>query len=198
MMKKLIFNAALLGAVILALCGCSSVASVPSDWHNLMTGNGLADWEQTGSGNWRFENGMLVGEKGKAGFLVTRRVYSDFMIRAEIWVSDDANSGIFIRAEDSKNLTGKNAYEVNIFDQRPDPTYRTGAIVYVAKPLKFVNAGGHWNLLEISAIGDSFTVTLNGVRTVEGARDSSHHSGVIGLQSDGGLIKFRKVEIKEM
>lgn len=30
-------------------------------------------------------------------------------------------------------ITAMNAYEVNIFDTRPDPTYRTGAIVNVSK-----------------------------------------------------------------
>jgi hypothetical protein len=38
----------------------------------------------------------------------------------------------------SKTISATNAYEVNIFDKRPDPSYRTGAIVNVAKPLAMV------------------------------------------------------------
>ena len=41
---------------------------------------------------------------------------------------------MFIRCEDPKTINAMNAYEVNIFDKRPDQAYRTGAIVDVAKP----------------------------------------------------------------
>jgi len=33
----------------------------------------------------------------KNSYLVSKQDYRDFQIRAEFWVSDDANSGIFIR-----------------------------------------------------------------------------------------------------
>ena len=64
-----------------------------------------------------------------------------------------------LRCSDPKTITAANAYEVNIFDQRPDPAYRTGAIVNVAKPLAMVNAGGKWNTLEITAKGTKMTVS---------------------------------------
>jgi hypothetical protein len=41
-------------------------------------------------------------------------------------------------------------------------------------------------------------VTLNGVRTVDGAEDSKHASGRVALQGFAGTIKFRKVEIKPL
>ena len=79
--------------------------------------------------------------------------YTDFQITADFWVTDDANSGVFIRCEDPKTINAMNAYEVNIFDKRPDQTYRTGAIVDVAKPLSVVNTGGKWNTIDITARG---------------------------------------------
>ena len=53
------------------------------------------------------------------------------------------------------------------------------------------------------AKGPTFTVTLNGVKTVDGASDSKHPSGRIALQyglgfENKGIIKFRKVEIKPL
>ena len=55
------------------------------------------------------------------------------MLRVEFWSSDDANSGIFLRCQNPAVINDENCYEANIFDQRPDPTYGTGAIVKVAK-----------------------------------------------------------------
>ena len=181
-----------------ALTGCNSMGNSGGGWTSLIKGNSTAGWSQIGAGNWRAEDGMLVGDKGKAGFLVSDRTYKDFTIRAEFWVSDDANSGIFIRGEDQKSMTGKNAYEVNIFDRRPDPTYGTGAIVNTAKAEVVLKAGGKWNTYEITAKGDTFLVTLNGVVTVNNVRNGDHSAGYIGLQSDGGTVKFRKIEIKEL
>ena len=55
-------------------------------------------------------------------FLISKDKYKDLQIYAEFWVSNDANSGIFIRCEDPKKPGAKTCYECNIFDTRPDPT----------------------------------------------------------------------------
>ena len=73
-----------------------------------------------------------TGEKGKSSFIVTKTPYRDFMLRVEFWVSDDANSGIYMRCTDLANITDKTCYEANIFDQRSDPKYGTGAIVHLS------------------------------------------------------------------
>jgi hypothetical protein len=38
---------------------------------------------------------VVQADKGSGGFLVSKNNYSDFAFRAEFWVSEDANSGIF-------------------------------------------------------------------------------------------------------
>ena len=86
-------------------------------------------------------------------------------------------------------------YEVNLFDQRPDPKYRTGAIVDVAEPAIAVNAGGHWTTVEILANGPHLAVALNGTKTVDVMHDL-RTSGVIALQSTTGIVKFRSVRIR--
>ena len=60
----------------------------------------------------------------------------------------------------------------------------------------FLKAANQWNTYDITAKGPMFTVVLNGTRTVDGAADSKHPSGYIGLQYGGGVVKFRKVEIR--
>jgi hypothetical protein len=101
-----------------------------------------------------------------------------------------------LRCQDPKKVGSDNAYEVNIFDQRPDPTYGTGAIVDVVKVAQpGPQAANRWNTYEISARGDRMVVVLNGQQTADG-RDIRWRSGPIALQSAAGTIRFRKVQIR--
>jgi hypothetical protein len=162
----------------------------------LLDGTSMRGWNVVGTANWQVTEGAVQASSG-AGFLVTPMSYGDFQLITELWVDDDANSGVFIRCSDPMMITADNAYEVNIFDKRPDPAYRTGAIVNVAKPSAMINAGGKWNTLEISAQGRRLTVTLNGTRTVD-VQDDKHARGAIALQYGAGVVKFRSVRIRAL
>jgi Domain of Unknown Function (DUF1080) len=172
-----------------------------SGWTTLFDGKTLGDWVQSGQANWRVEDGAIVAdkllqEKGTA-HLVTKNKYKDFQIYAEFWASDDANSGIFIRCEDPKNIGAKTCYEVNIFDQRKDPTYGTGSIVYFAEVNPMPKAGGKWNTFEITAKGRHITIMMNGQKTAE-LHNGMFEDGVFTLQYGTGVIKFRKVAVKPL
>ena len=78
--------------------------------------------------------------------------YKDFQIYAEFWASDDADGGIFIRSWIPRS-GARTCYEVNIYDQRKDPTYGTGSIVYFTEVNPMPKAGGKWNTFEITAKG---------------------------------------------
>src|SRR4029453_4789703 len=91
---------------------------------------------RVGGGNWRVEDGAIVADKRTseaAAHLVTKTKYKDFQVYVEFWASDDANSGIFLRCQDPTTITERSCYEMNIFDQRTDPTYGTGGIVHFAE-----------------------------------------------------------------
>ena len=165
-------------------------------WITLFDGKNLDNFNPIGDANWKIVDGIVQADKGN-GFLVSKESYGDFQIKAEFWVDDDANSGIFIRCSDPQKVTATNSYEVNIFDKRPDPSYGTGAIVNVAKVDPMPKAGGKWNTYEITAKGDQLVVTLNGQKTVD-VKDSKHARGPLALQYGAGVVKFRKVEIKPL
>ncbi len=162
----------------------------------LFDGKSLAAFDRVGDANWEVVDGVVQANKG-TGFLVTKASYTDFTIRLEFWVDDDANSGVFIRCENPKQITATNAYEVNIYDKRPDQSYRTGGIVDVAKPASVINTGGKWNTYEITAQGARMIVTLNGSRTVD-VQHTAHPRGPIALQYGAGIVKFRNVQIRPM
>jgi hypothetical protein len=170
-------------------------------WIQLFDGKNLGDWDRIGQANWRVEDGAIVAdklmmEKGTA-HLVTKNKYKDFQIYAEFWASDDANSGIFIRCSDPKTIGARTCYEVNIFDQRKDPTYGTGAIVFFAEVSPMPKAGGKWNTYEITAKGRQITVVLNGKKTAD-LHNGLFTEGPFTLQYGAGVIKFRKVAVKPL
>ena len=99
-----------------------------------------------------------------------------------------------MRCADIKNLTDKTCYEANVFDQRPEPIYGTGAIVHLAPVSPMPKAGGKWNTYDVTVKGTRLVVTLNGVVTAD-IRDNKLTSGPIALQYAAGVVKFRKVQI---
>ena len=165
-------------------------------WDVLLDGTSLKGWNVVGDANWAVVDKVVQADKG-SGFLVTPASYRDFQITLEFWVSDDANSGVFLRCSDPKTINQMNAYEVNIFDKRPDQSYRTGGIVDVAKPASVIQTGGKWNNYDITARGSQLTVVLNGAKVVD-VKDTKHAEGPIGLQYGAGTVKFRNVRIRSL
>jgi len=204
-MKRLSVITAGLLVVAFGVFGCSYMPWSDSGWTTLIDGSsGLGNFNPIGDANWRAENGAIVADKGKGGYLVSKNSYKDFQIRAEFWADTTTNSGVFIRCTDPNKVTATNAYEVNVYDLRPEPEYGTGAIVNVAKVAPMPKAGGKWNTYEITAKGSQLTVVLNGVQTVS-VQDSKYPQGPFALQfgngpkdAPGGVIKWRKVQIKSL
>jgi hypothetical protein len=197
--RALAFVAGLLAAALIGSAPPAAAQSGPG-WVTLLDGKNMGDWDRTNETNWRLEDGAVVADKKPAkgtAHLVTKQKYKDFQIYAEFWASDDANSGIFIRCQDPKNPGAKSCYEVNIFDQRKDPTYGTGAIVYFAEVNPMPKAGGRWNTYEITAKGRTITIVLNGKKTVE-LHNGMFEEGPFTLQYGSGVVKFRKVAVKPL
>ena len=203
-MKRLSFVALGLSAIV-GLAGCALIPGSGGGWVTLIDGNaGLDNFNRIGEANWRAEGGAIVADKGAAGYLVTKKSYRDFELRAEFWAEPTTNSGIFIRSANPAKIEAATSYEVNIFDQRPDPTYGTGAIVDVARVVPMPKAGGRWNLYEVTAKGPQLIVVLNGVQTVN-VQHSKFAEGPFALQyapgannAPGGAIKWRKLQIREL
>jgi hypothetical protein len=177
----------------------SPQASGQAAWTPLFNGKNFNGWDKVGQSNWRIEDGAMVADKNAApkgaGFVVSKNSYGDFQLRVEFWASDDANSGVYMRCSDRNNITDKTCYEANIFDQRPDPSFGTGAIVHIAKVSQAHKAGGKWSTYEINLKGPQLTVVLNGIKTVD-VKHSQFKSGPLALQHGKGVIKFRKVDIR--
>ena len=183
-----------LGIVIASASLPSSVPGQDSGWTTLFDGTSLDGWRTLGDANWALGDGAVSADSG-GGFLVTEESYGDFELTLEFWVDEPANSGVFIRCADPQSIRDTNCYEVNIFDTRPDQTYRTGGIMHLAAPNTVINTGGQWNSYEIRAQGSRLMVTLNGTQTVD-VTDDQFSEGPIALQYGAGTVRFRNVQIR--
>jgi hypothetical protein len=195
MLRRSAILAGLVAGSTLLAAALPSSAQMSEQWTTLFDGSNLDNFHIVGDANWRIVDGAAQADMG-GGHLVTNESYTDFVLRAEFWVDEPANSGIFIRCDDPAMPGAASCYEVNIFDTRPDPSYGTGAIVNFATIDNMPIAANRWNTYEIIAQGDHLVIILNGRRTVD-IRDSTHPSGPITLQYGTGVVKFRMVEIRE-
>ena len=187
------------------LSACAPMPGASGGWTTLINGaDGLDNFTRLGDANWRAADGAIVADKGATSYLISKNSYKDFQIRAEFWADHTTNSGIFMRMSDRATISARNSYEVNIFDQRPDPTYGTGAIVDFAAVGPMPKAGGKWNTFDITAKGAQLIVLFNGVQTVN-VTNAAFAQGPFSLQFangannvPGGAIKWRKLQIREL
>jgi hypothetical protein len=178
----------------------SLIQAADNDWVTLIDGTqGMENFNIVGDANWSAEHNAIQATQGSgASWLVSKNSYSDFSLRVEFWASTDSNSGIYMRCGDATQITDRTCYEANVFDQRGDPSFGTGAIVHIApvdEPRP--TAGNSWNVFVITLDGDHLVVELNGKRTVD-VHDDLLSSGPIALQWGRGALRFRKVVIKEL
>lgn len=193
-MKSLLKKA---GLSILGGMFSLGVYAADSQWITLIDGaTGMENFNIVGEANWSATNGALQATQSSGtSFLVTKESYSDFVLQIEFWVSDDANSGIYMRCQDVSGITDRNCYEANIYDERGDLSFGTGGIVHVgpvAEP--FPKAGGQWNTYEITLNGSDLQVTLNGQETVH-VMDEQFAAGPIALQWAKGTVRFRSMRL---
>jgi len=71
-----------MGLLVIALTvfGCAQMSTLmDTGWVTLIDGDkGLENWDRVGDANWRAEDGAIVADKGKGGFLVSKNPYKDF------------------------------------------------------------------------------------------------------------------------
>ena len=183
-------------SVVLVLTALPVSARAQAGWTTLFDGTSLDGWRQLGDANWQLGDGAVSATSG-SGFLVSEQSYGDFELTLDFWVDEPANSGVFLRCADPQNVTDTSCYEVNIYDTRPDQTYRTGGIVHIAAPSSVINTGGQWNSYRITFRGPRLVVVLNGTQTVD-TTDEQFSRGPIALQYGAGQVGFRNVRIRPL
>ena len=208
--------------MILALLGSDDRGNRPhaEPGQALFDGKSLDGWERFGGQNegvWKIEDGCIVVDGERGGWIGTERDYSDFALRLQFRIaSPGSNSGVYLRAPADTSHISRTGMEIQILDDdHPryatiQPWQRTGSIYHVAaaEPGHLMPTG-EWNTLEIRAEGPHVMIVLNGKTIVDDQIDQhpdldeehpglKRPSGRIGLQCHNGRVEFRDIRVEEL
>lgn len=174
-----------------------SAAEISQGWISLFDGETTFGWTPRDSARWVAANGVLTPAIGSGvGVLSTTTEFANYQLKADVWIDEVANSGIFLRCPTTGSITGDNSYEVNVFDRHP--SWPSGSIYGVGRASGRPTTVGRWNSYDIIANGRDLIVSVNG-QTVLNVRDGSHARGTVGLQYNGlGEVAFRNVKLRPL
>jgi hypothetical protein len=184
------------------------LAAGGSEFVPLFDGRTLQGWSHRGGGEFRVEDGLIVGEntQGRSGWLYTGQEYGDFFLELEVKI-ENGNSGVQIRSQfdQGNRMVG---YQIEV-----DPSARawSGGFYDEGRRGWLQNLQGNeaarqafkrheWNHYRIEAIGDSIKSWVNGVPAADYI-DSMDLKGVIALQVHSGSnmkVSFRNLRIKDL
>ena len=152
-------------------------------------------WIEMGDATWSLDQEKLVGTvSAGSGFVMTSDRYTDFILELEFFPDRTVNSGIFIRCEEQA-ISATKCYELNIWDQHPEQTARTGAVVLRSPPLKLVHTIDRWNRYRIVCRQNNISAWINDQQVAD-LTDNSLTNGFIGLQAaESGSIRFRNIRL---
>ena len=203
-------TALLLGAV------CAFTADGPAKPNEegfipLFNGKDLTGWEGDPE-LWIVEDGMLIGRSpgiGHNDFLATTKTYTDFILRFQIHlIAGKGNSGVQLRSKrvpDSHEVSGYQADVGEIWWGTLYDESRRRRPLVKPKPevVKKAVKSTEWNDYEVKAVGDTITLSINGVTTVEYTETDPKipRTGIIAPQIHGGPpmeVRFRNIRIKEI
>jgi formylglycine-generating enzyme required for sulfatase activity/serine/threonine protein kinase len=176
----------------------------------LFNGKDLTGWKTHPSqpGNWRVENGILIGSGSSLSHLYTERDdLGDFHLRVKARINNHGSGGVCFRTqyEDPSKTQGfPHGFGAQISSARSP---HTGSLWMI--PGGFFRGGisdptvpaGQWFTLEVIATGDHIVVMVDGKITSEVDDDQRLFSrGHIALeQADPeAKVEFSAIEIKEL
>lgn len=212
-----------LGLLALALASCRT-GPREREALELFDGKTLSGWDYVLADStvkmdqvWSVQDGILTCQGSPIGFLYKGPDATNFRLVVEYrWRPGETpgNSGIFSRingamkpipqavevqlkhgsAGDVMGLQGRKvvAGQPRFFEVKAHP--QAGDIAGVKKLEDAEKSAGEWNHVEIVAQGPRYSVSMNG-KLINEAEGVEVVPGPIGLQSEGGIIQFRKVTL---
>lgn len=186
---------------------------------SLFDGKTLDGWQQrNGTATYQVEDGVVLGKTNEGSpnsFLCTKKDYGDFVLRFEVKVDDQLNSGVQIRSVSKPEFKDGRVHgpQVEI------ATNGSAGFIYgegldtgwlsedLSNPeAKAAFKKGQWNRFRVRAKGKSIKTSVNGVPVADLLDEKSGmRSGFIGLQVHGIKrdtgpyeVRWRNIRIKQL
>jgi hypothetical protein len=174
----------------------------------------LSRWtvENTTSDNFTMIGGVLEVREPE-GWLKSTERYGDFELVVEFrFMTDDADSGVFVRALGEREFVRgwpNQSYQVqlrNPIGESPYPAvgglsrhgmahgetrYDEASAKQVSRPT------GQWQTLRVRVEGDTLLVGLNDV-VITRAAGLGNETGFIGIQGETGTLEFRSIKLRAL
>lgn len=164
-------------------------------WIALFDGQTLFGWHAASDADWRVEEGAIVVSSGEKGLLHTNVQFGDYVLRLDFLSEPGANSGIFLHTPPVPEDPAVDCYELNIADA--DNPFPTGSLVGRAKAEGDFDSQ-QWQTYEVTVVGDTITVQLDGQQVLEYTDPDPLLRGRIGLQYNQGRVAFRNIHLKPL
>ena len=166
---------------------------------------------------WSVQDGLLVCKGEPLGYLYTTTEYTSYELVVEWrWApgTEPGNSGVLMRINGEPRAIPR-SYEAQLQSGNAGDVYGFWGMKLSGDPSRKREAAGHemlgdmvgfkkieanenppgeWNRYEIRLAGPDIVIRVND-KTLNEATGAEVLAGPIGLQSEGGEIHFRKVEL---
>jgi hypothetical protein len=197
----------LLAALTLAVPGSSGTAEEKKDdekgWVQLFNGKDLTGWKvyPKGTGEWKVEDGILIGSGPASHLFSERDDYENFRYRVVASINDGGNSGQYFRTKFGPGFP--KGYEAQINSTHRDPV-KTGSLYGFGKEATVTDIlvkPDTWFTQEVIADGNHIIIKVNGKTTVDFVdKKNTYTKGHFALQQHdpGTVVRFKKVEMKEL
>lgn len=183
----------------------------------LFDGKTLNGWAGA-TENYEVTNGVIRCKPEKGGVLHTKDEYGDFVVRLEYKVPPGGNNGLAIRYPGQGDTAYVGMCELQVLDS-DHPKYATldarqyhgSAYGMAAAARGFQRPAGEWNFQEVTVVGATVKVELNGSlildtdlsKITEYLANSPHPGkdrtqGYFGFAGHSDPVEFRNVRIKAL
>lgn len=187
----------------------------------MFTDAALSGWVRTNTPEptWRFEDGVLYCTGKPIGEIRTTKMYQNFIMEVE-WrhLVPRGNAGIFVWADDitSRGVPFHRGIEVQVLENaygntRSHTTHGDIFPIHGATMTPINGRGGsrafptesrsnpspQWNHYRIECRDGEIELAVNG-KVVTRGKDCVPRKGYICLESEGGVVEYRNIKIKEL
>ena len=177
------------------------------------------------SARWKVIDGVLHGSEPRGTWLVSQKLYSDFILKYEWKLGERGNSGCGVRFPDYGD-PAFDGLEIQMVDPRYYPPEQKVTPAELTSSLYLAVAGkpefykpADWNSYEITCKGSNVKIVLNGKQVLDvnikelketpkrhngqdavpmNQRPLKGHLGFQELSRGGGHVEIRNVRIKEL
>ena len=187
-------------------------------YKSVFNGKNLEGWAGP-TNNYVVNDGTIQCKKGSGGTIYVNEELSDFSVRFEYKLPPGGNNGLAIRYPGSGDTAYVGMCELQVLDDtskkyaKLHPSqYHASAYGMVAAERGYQRPVGDWNFQQVTVIGSTIVVEMNGVRILNADlakvekpmydinrfKGRLRKTGYFGFAGHGDAVSFRNVKIKSL